>query len=75
MSGNTRPAGDGDTFLEASAVEDASAACPLAPESWAQDVHDVVFDGILSDAAQAAAGCRVPSAMPTSGASEGPPPT
>jgi AcrR family transcriptional regulator len=28
----------------------------------------------LSDAAQATAGCRVPSAMPTSAASEGPPP-
>ena len=28
----------------------------------------------LTDAAQATAGCRVPSAMPTSAASEGPPP-
>jgi hypothetical protein len=34
----------------------------------------VVFNGILSDAAQATAGCRVPSVMPTSAASEGPPP-
>jgi AcrR family transcriptional regulator len=42
------------------------------PESWVQDVLDVVFNGILSDAAQATAGGRVPSAMPTSAASEGP---
>ena len=34
----------------------------------------VVFNGILSDAAQATAGRRVPSVMPTSAASEGPPP-
>jgi AcrR family transcriptional regulator len=43
-------------------------------ESWVQDVLDVVFNGIPSDAAQATAGCRVPSAMPTSAASEGPRP-
>jgi hypothetical protein len=73
MSGNTRHAGDGDTFLEASAAEDTSAACPIAPESWAQDVLDVVFNGILSDAAQAAAGCRVQSVMPIPAASESPP--
>jgi AcrR family transcriptional regulator len=40
------------------------------PESRVQDVLDVVFNGILSDAAQATAGCQVP---PTSAASEGPP--
>jgi AcrR family transcriptional regulator len=44
------------------------------PESWVQDILDVVFNGILSDAAKATAGCRVPSVMPTSAASEGPPP-
>ena len=40
------------------------------PESRVQDVLDVVFNGILSDATQATAGCQVP---PTSAASEGPP--
>jgi hypothetical protein len=69
-----RHAGDGDTVLHAFAAEVTGAAYPIAPESWAQDVLDVVFNGILGDAAQAAAGCRVPSAMPTSAASEGPPP-
>jgi AcrR family transcriptional regulator len=44
------------------------AECGEGPESWVQDVLDVVFNGILSDAA----GGRVPSAMPTPAASEGP---
>ena len=48
--------------------------CGGGLESWIQDVLDVVFNGILSDAAQATAGCPVPSVMPTSAASEGPPP-
>jgi AcrR family transcriptional regulator len=48
--------------------------CGGGPESWIQDVLDVVFNGILSDAAPATAGCRVPSTMPASAASEGPPP-
>ena len=34
----------------------------------------VGFIDILSDAAQATAGCPVPSVMPTSAASDGPPP-
>jgi hypothetical protein len=72
MSGDARPAGDGDTLLEAFAAEDTGAACPIAPESWARDVLDVVFDGILSDAAQATVGCRVPSAIPIPAASEDP---
>jgi AcrR family transcriptional regulator len=42
------------------------------PESWVQDVLDVVFNGILNDEAPAAAGCGVPSAMPASAASKGP---
>ncbi len=74
MSGNARPAGDGDTLLEAFAAEVTGAAYPIAPETWAQDVLDVVFCGILSDAPQAAAWSRVPSAMPILAASEGPPP-
>ena len=47
--------------------------CGGGLESWVQDVLDVVFNGILSDAAQGAAGVRVPSAMPTRAASDGPP--
>jgi AcrR family transcriptional regulator len=47
--------------------------CVGGPESWIQDVLDIFFNGILSDAARATAGCRVPSAMPVSEASEGPP--
>jgi hypothetical protein len=43
------------------------------PQSRVQDVLDVVFNGILSDAAQPTAGVRVPSAMPTRAASDGPP--
>jgi hypothetical protein len=31
MSGNARPAGDGDTFLEAFAAEVTGAAYPIAP--------------------------------------------
>jgi len=42
------------------------------PESWVQDVLDVVFNGILSDPAPARAGCPVPSAVPISAAREGP---
>ncbi len=75
MSGNARSAGDGDTLQEAFAAEVTGAAYPLAPESRAQDVLDVVFRGILSDAAQAASGSRVPSAKLIPAASEGPPPT
>ena len=45
-----------------------------SPENRVQDVLDVVFNGIPSDATPAATGCRVPSARPTSAASEGPPP-
>jgi hypothetical protein len=74
MSGNARPAGDGDTLLEAFAAKVTGAAYPIAAESRAQDVLDVVFSGILSDAAQAASGSRVPSAMLSSAASEAPPP-
>jgi hypothetical protein len=74
MSGNARPAGNGDTFLEAFAAEVAGAAYPIAAESWAQDVLVVAFNGILGDAEQAKVRCRVPSATPTSAASEGPPP-
>jgi hypothetical protein len=37
------------------------------------DVLEVVSNGILSDAAQATVGGRVPSATPTSAVSEGPP--
>ena len=48
--------------------------CGGGPESWIQDVLDVVFNGILSDAAQSTVGCRTPTAMPASAASEGPPP-
>jgi AcrR family transcriptional regulator len=47
--------------------------CGQGTESWVQDVLDVVFNGILSDAAQPTAGVRVPSAMPTRAASDGPP--
>jgi AcrR family transcriptional regulator len=47
-------------------------ACGGGPESWVQDVLDVVFNGILSDAARAPAGGRVPSVMPTPAASEAP---
>jgi AcrR family transcriptional regulator len=43
------------------------------PGCWVQDVLDVILNGILSDAAQSTEGCRVPSAMPGSAASEGPP--
>jgi hypothetical protein len=46
--------------------------CGGGPESWVQDVLDVVFNGILSDPARATAGGRVPSAMPTPAASEAP---
>ena len=47
-------------------------ACGGGPESWVQDVLDVVFTGILSDAARAPAGGRAPSAMPAPAASEAP---
>jgi hypothetical protein len=73
MSGNARHAGVVDNFLEASSTEVTGAAYLIAPESWAQDILDVVFNGILNDATRAAAGCRVPSAMPIPAASEGPP--
>ena len=43
------------------------------PESWVQDVLDIVFNGILSDATQAPAGGQVPSAMPTGAACENSP--
>jgi AcrR family transcriptional regulator len=46
--------------------------CGGGPESWVQDVLDVVFNGILSDAATATVGGRAPSSMPTPAASEGP---
>jgi AcrR family transcriptional regulator len=42
-------------------------------ESWVQDVLDIVWSGVLSDAMQAPAGGRVPSAMPTRAPNEGPP--
>jgi AcrR family transcriptional regulator len=42
--------------------------CGGGAESWVQDVLDVVFNGILNDAA----GGRVPSAKPTPAASEAP---
>jgi AcrR family transcriptional regulator len=42
------------------------------PEGWVHDVLDVVFNGILSDAAQSTVGYRVPSAIAASAAREGP---
>jgi AcrR family transcriptional regulator len=47
--------------------------CGGGPESRVEDVLDIVFNGILSDPTQAPAGGRVPSAMPTRAANEGPP--
>jgi hypothetical protein len=47
--------------------------CGGGPESWVQDVLDIVWNGILSDAMQAPAGSRVPSALPTRAVCEGPP--
>jgi hypothetical protein len=47
--------------------------CGRGPESWVQDVLDIVWNGILSDAMQAPAGSRVPSALPTRAVCEGPP--
>ena len=44
--------------------------CGRGPETWVQDVLDIVFNGILSDATQDPAGGRVPSAMPTRAACE-----
>jgi AcrR family transcriptional regulator len=44
------------------------------PKSWIENVLNIVVNGIPSDAAHATTGFRVPSAMPTSAASEGPPP-
>jgi AcrR family transcriptional regulator len=44
--------------------------CGGGTESWVQDVLDIVFNGILSDATQDPAGGRVPSAMPTGAACE-----
>jgi hypothetical protein len=72
MSGYARPAGVVDNFLEASSTE-VTAAYLIAPNSWAQDILDVAFNGILNDATRATAGCRVRSAMPIPSASEGPP--
>ena len=54
MSGNARPAGVVDNFLEASSTEVTGAAYLIAPESWAQDILDVVFNGILNDATRPA---------------------
>jgi hypothetical protein len=66
MSGNSRPAGDSDALLEAFAAEVTGAACPvIAPESWVEDVLDSVFNSIPIDAAEATAGCQVPTGMPT----------
>jgi AcrR family transcriptional regulator len=42
-------------------------------EFWVQEVLDIVLSGILSDAAQATAGCRVPSVGLTRTATESPP--
>ena len=47
--------------------------CGRRTESWVQDVLDIVFNGILSDATQAPAGGQVPSAMPTGAACENSP--
>jgi hypothetical protein len=46
---------------------------PLAATLTASNKHDVRPLEPLVDAAQAAAGCRVQSAMPIPAASEGPP--
>jgi hypothetical protein len=42
-------------------------------EFWVQEALDIVSSGILSDAAQATAGCRVPSVGLTRAATESPP--
>jgi hypothetical protein len=47
--------------------------CGGGPESWVEDVLDIVFNGIQCDTTQAPAGGRVPAAMPTRAANEGPP--
>jgi AcrR family transcriptional regulator len=47
--------------------------CGGGPESWVEDVLDIVWSGIQCDTTQAPAGGRVPAAMPTRAASEGPP--
>ncbi len=47
--------------------------CAAGPEFWIQDVLDAVLNGVPADAARATTGCPLPSAIPTSVASEGSP--
>ena len=44
--------------------------CGGGPEGWIRDVLDAVLNGIPTDAAQATAGCPLPSDMPTSAPGE-----